>query len=253
MKLISIPVRKDNYVWILSDNDGHCLIIDPGEAEPVLQIISQYRWSPVAILLTHHHNDHTNGVLEILLFYPKLMVFGPSETQDKGVNTLVEEGDQFYLLGLKFIVISTPGHTLGHVVYYTDPYLFCGDTLFSAGCGRIFEGTPQQMFQSLQKINRLPGSTLICSAHEYTLSNLMFSCFFYPTDPLIKKYYSKVKILREKQLITLPTRLQSERKINIFLRTQDVNIHRLLNMDVVNFIEWEVFSALRKKKDSFIY
>ncbi|VFP82128.1 hydroxyacylglutathione hydrolase [Candidatus Erwinia haradaeae] len=253
MKLISIPVRKDNYVWILSANDGQCLIIDPGEAEPVLQIINQYGWSPVAILLTHHHNDHTDGVFKILLFYPNLMVFGPLETQGKGVQIFVEEGDQFYLLGLKFIVMSTPGHTLGHVSYYSEPYLFCGDTLFSAGCGRVFEGTPQQMFQSLQKINRLPDSTLICSAHEYTLSNLIFACAFYPTDLVIKKYYLQVKILREKNRVTLPTRLESERKINIFLRTQDINIHRLLNMDVVNFIEWEVFSALRKKKDLFIY
>ncbi|VFP88470.1 hydroxyacylglutathione hydrolase [Candidatus Erwinia haradaeae] len=252
MKLISIPVLQDNYVWILSNNSGQCFIVDPGESSPVLQTINQHNLLPIAILLTHHHNDHTDGVLEILMCYPNIIVFGPLEAKNKGVHTIIKEGDQIYLLGLKFIVIATPGHTLGHVSYYSYPYLFCGDTLFSAGCGRLFDGTAKQMFESLNKLNQFLGSTLICSAHEYTLSNLIFSHALYPTDSAIKNYYFKIKFLRAKQITTLPTSLDKERKINIFLRTNDYNLKRLLNIDLVKSPEWQVFAELRKKKDDFI-
>ncbi|MEY0629852.1 hydroxyacylglutathione hydrolase, partial [Providencia rettgeri] len=171
MELIRVPALNDNYIWVLADNQ-QCIIVDPAEAEPVLEIITAQHLTPVAILLTHHHNDHTGGVKGILNKFTSLPVFGPKETENKGATELVEEGDTVIINQFKFQVIALSGHTLGHIGFYQAPYLFCGDTLFSAGCGRIFEGTPEQMWQSIQKIAALPDETLICCAHEYTLSNL---------------------------------------------------------------------------------
>ncbi len=141
MNLTSIPALQDNYIWTLTDDEGKCLIVDPGEAQPVLEKIQANDWQPVAILLTHHHNDHVGGVKTLCEHFPEIAVYGPQETADKGAKTCVREGDNVDVLGLSFAVIATPGHTLGHISYYSAPYLFCGDTMFSGGCGRLFEGT----------------------------------------------------------------------------------------------------------------
>ncbi|MDI6955489.1 hydroxyacylglutathione hydrolase, partial [Pantoea sp. Pa-EAmG] len=183
MNLTSIPALQDNYIWTLNDEQGRCLIVDPGEARPVLEKIRANHWQPQAILLTHHHHDHVGGVSELLEHYPQLEVYGPQETADKGARTILSDGDEFTLLGLNFRVIATPGHTLGHISYFSSPYLFCGDTMFSGGCGRLFEGTAQQMFESFQALNQLPADTLICCAHEYTLSNMKFAAAILPHDP----------------------------------------------------------------------
>lgn len=251
MNLTSIPALQDNYIWTINDDTGRCLIVDPGEAAPVLRAITQNQWQPQAILLTHHHQDHVGGVAELVARYPDLIVYGPLETHDKGANTLVSEGDHIHFLGLDFTVIATPGHTLGHISFFSKPYLFCGDTLFSAGCGRLFEGTAKQMFDSIQKLNKLPGDTLVCCAHEYTLSNLTFSHTIYPQDREITRYYHEIKELRSKNGITLPTKLEHERKINIFLRTKDVELQGLISKETAHLAEWEVFATLREKKDSF--
>ncbi|WP_048697011.1 hydroxyacylglutathione hydrolase [Erwinia piriflorinigrans] len=251
MNLTSIPALQDNYIWTLNDDSGRCLIVDPGEAAPVLRAITQNHWQPQAILLTHHHHDHVDGVAELLSHYPDLTVYGPQETGDKGANTLIGDGDRVRVLGLDFTIIATPGHTLGHISYFSEPYLFCGDTLFSAGCGRLFEGTAKQMFESFQKLNQLPDDTLVCCAHEYTLSNLAFSHALYPQDAEIDRYYHEIKELRSKNGITLPTKLEHERKINIFLRTKDVELQRLISQYPAQLAEWEIFATLREKKDSF--
>ncbi len=251
MNLNSIPAFQDNYIWVLTDDEGKCIIVDPGEAAPVLRAIAENQWQPEAVLLTHHHNDHVGGVKELLKSFPGLVVYGPEETQDKGTNRVVREGDKINILKYEFSVIATPGHTLGHISYFNFPYLFCGDTMFSGGCGRLFEGTPEQMYQSFQKINALPDDTLICCAHEYTLSNIKFSLSVLPKDEDLIGYYRKVKELRAKNQSTLPTSLQTERKINVFLRTQDDDLKALISQETNLQQPEQVFAWLRAKKDSF--
>ncbi|MEL7696149.1 MULTISPECIES: hydroxyacylglutathione hydrolase [Pantoea] len=251
MNLTSIPALQDNYIWTLTDDEGKCLIVDPGEAQPVLEKVAANGWQPVAILLTHHHNDHTGGVKTLCEQFPQLEVFGPHETASKGAKTLVHEGDRVEVMGLTFEVIATPGHTLGHISYYSSPYLFCGDTLFSGGCGRLFEGTAEQMYDSFQKLNQLPGETLVCCAHEYTLSNLKFAAAILPHDPQITAEYQKIKDLRAENGISLPTKLAHERTINLFLRTQDADLQRALSVNSATGPVWQTFAVLREKKDAF--
>ncbi|MFW0766184.1 hydroxyacylglutathione hydrolase [Trabulsiella odontotermitis] len=251
MNLISIPAFQDNYIWVLSDDNGRCLIVDPGEAAPVLAAIKENQWQPEAIFLTHHHHDHVGGVKELRQHFPDVVVYGPAETQDKGTTKVVGEGDEVAILGGKFRVISTPGHTLGHICFFSDPYLFCGDTMFSGGCGRLFEGTPTQMYQSFQKINALPADTLICCAHEYTLTNIKFALSILPHDPAINDYYLKVKELRAKNQKTLPVTLKNERQINIFLRTDDIDLINEISKETKLQQPEERFAWLRVKKDNF--
>lgn len=251
MNLTSIPALQDNYIWTLTDEDKNCVIVDPGEAQPVLDKVRANHWQPVAILLTHHHEDHVGGVTELLRHYPELDVFGPQETAEKGAGKIVADGDKFTLCGLNFRVIATPGHTLGHISYFSSPYLFCGDTLFSGGCGRLFEGTAEQMFNSFQRINALPAETLVCCAHEYTLSNMKFAAAILPHDPKILARYQQIKELRAENRTTLPTNLALEREVNLFLRTQDANLQKALGSKVASAPLWQTFADLREKKDLF--
>ncbi|WKW38667.1 hydroxyacylglutathione hydrolase [Enterobacter mori] len=251
MNLISIPAFQDNYIWVLVDDDRRCIIVDPGESTPVLQAIEENGWHPQAILLTHHHNDHVGGVPDLVAAFPHLVVYGPAETQDKGTTQVVEEGENILILGYEFSVFATPGHTSGHLCFYSKPYLFCGDTLFSGGCGRLFEGTPAQMYQSLQKINALPDDTLICCAHEYTLGNMKFAVSILPDDLAILDYYQKVKELRAKNQKTLPVILKNEREINLFLRTDDIDLINKINQETKLQQPEQRFAWLRSKKDNF--
>ncbi|VFP86372.1 hydroxyacylglutathione hydrolase [Candidatus Erwinia haradaeae] len=251
MTLTSIIALQDNYIWVLNNDNDQCLMVDPSDAIPVLDLIAKKRWKLKAILLTHHHYDHIGGVLTLLTIYPDLIVFGPPETSYYGANILIQHGDNINILDMNFRVIGTPGHTLGHVSYFSYPYLFCGDTLFSAGCGKIFEGTSQQMFESLKNLNRLPEDTLICGSHEYTLSNLTFAHALYPEDSDIRGYYYHVKELRTKNIRTLPTTLAHERKINIFLRTKDIELQKKITINGSCLNESQIFKLLRYKKDQF--
>ena len=251
MNLNSIPAFQDNYIWVLSEDDGRCLIVDPGEAAPVLRAIEEHQWQPDAILLTHHHNDHVGGVQALREAFPDVVVYGPAETQHKGTTQVVAEGDTVNVLGQDFSVFATPGHTLGHICFFSFPYLFCGDTLFSGGCGRLFEGTATQMYQSFCKINALPDDTVICCAHEYTSGNMKFAISVLPEDRDVQEYYKKVSELRAKNEKTLPVILKNERKINLFLRTEDADLIEVINQERVLQHPEERFAWLRAKKDAF--
>lgn len=251
ISLNAIPVLQDNYVWMLIDAQKRCVIIDPGEAEPVMSKIAANEWDPQAIFLTHHHADHVAGVDQLIRRWPNLRVYGPQETQEKGVTQVVDENSLITEIDLTFQVIATPGHTLGHISYFAEPYLFCGDTLFSGGCGRLFEGSPQQMYESLNKLMRLPQNSLICAAHEYTASNLKFARHIWPQNPHILSYQQKIKKLRENHQITLPTTLEKQQVINPFLNTQHIDLIKNV-MGNRSFDEtWQVFARLRQLKDNF--
>lgn len=251
MNLNSITAFTDNYIWQLSNDAGECLIVDPGEATPVLKALEANPLRPVAILITHHHHDHTGGIASLVQHYPGIPVYGPAEAIAKGVDHVVGHNDKIAVLGLTFKIIATPGHTLGHICFYSSPWLFCGDTLFSGGCGRLFEGTAQQMYQSFQLLNQLPGDTLICCAHEYTLSNLAFARALFPSDEAIHRYYLKVKELRAENYPTLPSDLRKERQINVFLRTHDDELYEEIKDDTKLQQGESRFALLRSRKDNF--
>lgn len=198
------------------------MVVDPGDAAPVRTALAQASLQLVGILVTHHHDDHVGGLAELLAHHP-VPVWGPrGETMPVPVQA-VGEGDRVEVLGLQFDVLDVPGHTAGHIAYWAqppgeDPILFCGDTLFSAGCGRLFEGTPAQMQASLAKLMALPARTRVCCAHEYTLSNLRFARAVEPDNPDTQAYEAHCQALRAQLQPTLPAQLGRERLINPFLR-----------------------------------
>lgn len=251
MNLSSIPALSDNYIWVLHNEQGHCLIVDPGDSTPLLAAITQHHWQPEAVLLTHHHQDHTGGVRSLLEHYPGLPVYGSPETQSRGASQLVSHGQVLQLSGLTFQVLATPGHTAGHLCYFSEPYLFSGDTLFSAGCGRLFEGTTAQMYQSLQMLNRLPADTLVCCGHEYTLSNLRFALSLAPQDEQLIHYYQLTEQKRKNQQRTVPATLRTERQINVFLRTSEDDFMQQLDESLGEKTAEQRFAWLRAKKDIF--
>lgn len=251
MNIIRIPALQTNYIWLLYNYKNECIIIDPGETTQILQVIKKFNFFLKAILLTHDHNDHVDGITTLIKYYPKTIIYGPIETKNKGANVLVSEGDSFTLLQKKFTVFHLPGHTPNHIGFYSAPWLFCGDTVFSAGCGKFNEEFAKQMYMSFIKISKLPYNTLIFSGHEYTLSNIHFAITILPQDKFIVDYYHNITKLRENHQSTIPTTLNLELKINIFFRCNDINIKKSLNLFPKIGEEWKIFFELRKKKDAF--
>ncbi len=229
MHLHPLPAFSDNYIWVLHDH-RHALVVDPGEAAGVQQWLQDRQLALQAILITHHHADHTGGVAA-LREATGARVFGPAFEELPRPLQGVEGGDQLDLLGLRFEVIDVPGHTAGHVAYFAPdvdgaPLLFCGDTLFSAGCGRLFEGTPAQMLDSLTRLAALPDGTRVCCTHEYTLSNLRFAQAVDPDNPALAAHAQHCRDLRDRNLPTLPSSIGLEKQINPFLRSQEAALVR---------------------------
>lgn len=254
MKILNIPIFKDNYIWIITTPSNDCIIVDPGDGKPVIQFLERNNLSPKAILLTHHHWDHTGGVTELSAAYPGLSIFGPQETSATRSNQLALDGTKITAAGIPIQLIATPGHTLDHLSYYLvnghkRPILFCGDTLFSAGCGRLFEGTAKQMYNSMQKLANLPDNTQIYCAHEYTVENLIFARMVDPGNKFLARYQKKIGQARNRGYPSLPTTLWVEKKINPFLRCHEQNIQNTIGFS--GAAAWEVFTELRRRKDDF--
>lgn len=224
MKVTAIPAFRDNYVWALHD-DQVAILFDPGEAAPILTWLASAHLHPMAILVTHHHADHVGGIPEIVGRHA-IPVYGPAIEAIPGRTQALHGGETLHFdeLGLTFQVLATPGHTRGHLCFFGDGRLFCGDTLFSCGCGRLFEGTPEQMHTSLSKIKALPMETLIYCAHEYTLANLAFALEVEPDSAALQRRLAEVRNLRTRGTPSLPSNLATEMTTNPFLRCEQPDV-----------------------------
>lgn len=256
MTLFPIPAFSDNYIWVLHDGQ-RALVVDPGEANGVLQWLLQQGLQLDTILITHHHADHTGGVAA-LRETTGARVIGPAFEPMPEPLQRVSGGDRVEALGLPFEVLDVPGHTAGHIAYYHPdvggrPLLFCGDTLFSAGCGRLFEGTPAQMLDSLTRLAALPSDTRVCCTHEYTLSNLRFALAVEPGNDTLVRHAEHCQQLRARNHPTLPSSIGLEKQINPFLRSREPAVRQAaLGHDPSTTTEAvSVFATLRAWKNVF--
>jgi len=215
-----IPLRafRDNYIWTLRDS-GHAAVVDPGDANPVLDYLRREKLELVAILNTHHHADHVGGNAELLKHY-RVPVFGPHDPRIAEVTHRLADGERMTLphFDLHFDVLEIPAHTRTHIAFFGAGMLFCGDTLFAVGCGRLFEGTPQQMHHSLSKLMRLPDATRVYCGHEYTLANIRFARAAEPDNSALRTLETRVQALRDQDLPTLPSDIAQEKATNPFVR-----------------------------------
>ena len=248
-----LPAFTDNYIWVIQQ--GHyAAVVDPGDAEPVLHYLARHQLTLCAILNTHHHADHTGGNLALLAQYP-VPVYGPASESIPGLTHPLRENDSVNLptFGLELKVIDVPGHTLGHIAYYGTDILLCGDTLFACGCGRLFEGTPAQMLNSLAKLARLPAQTAVYCAHEYTLANIAFALTLEPDNPALQQRARSEQIKRTNNQPTLPSNIGLELATNPFLRC-DTQVLKSAAEHCSNQVlpdELAVFSAIRTLKNQF--
>ena len=256
MKLIPLPAFTDNYIWLLH-NDRHALVVDPGDAAVVLDWLAQHPTVQLdTILVTHHHADHTAGLAE-LAEKTGAQIHGPVMEVLPTPQHGVQENERLAWHGLDWQVLDVPGHTAGHIAFWAEvpwqaPILFCGDTLFSGGCGRLFEGTPAQMLQSLDKLAALPAHTRVCAAHEYTLSNLKFARAVDPDNAALNTYHRACVHLREQGLPTLPVSLSNEQAINPFLRSRSSAVSAAVKQrDPLAVDDVTTFAALRAWKNEF--
>lgn len=249
-----IKAFKDNYIWaIIKNND--LVLVDPGDANAVLDFINKNKLILNAILVTHHHSDHTGGIKKLKELYKEIPVFGPKNETIPCITHKLSQNNEVVIdkLDLKLKVMDVPGHTLGHIAYYNDELIFVGDTLFAGGCGRIFEGNPQMLFESLNKIKQLPDEILVYCAHEYTAHNLKFASTVEKNNKILSDRLNNVIKFRELGKATIPTKLEIEKLTNPFLRCRSDEIvkfsEELLNKN--NISELEVFTVLRELKDNF--
>ncbi|MDH4562380.1 hydroxyacylglutathione hydrolase [Pseudomonas sp. BN411] len=258
IQIDALPAFSDNYLWLLQDADTRrCAVVDPGDAAPVLAWLDAHPgWTLTDILVTHHHHDHVGGVAR-LKEASGARVLGPAQEKIPARDLALGDGDTVKVLGLDFQVFEVPGHTLGHIAYYhadnDRPLLFCGDTLFAAGCGRLFEGTPDQMHHSLSRLAALPAATLVFCTHEYTLSNLRFAKAVEPGNHATSERFDTVTRLREQGGISLPSNIALERATNPFLRVAETSVKQIADERVGrdNATPAEVFAVLRAWKDQF--
>lgn len=256
LQIIPIPALNDNYIWtLIHAGKKQAVAVDPGEASPVLAFLQRQQLKLVAILTTHHHNDHIGGI-PTLYQHAQVPVYGAENSPAPIITHRLTDQAQvaFFDEEIVFTVMAIPGHTLDHIAYYTPNLLFCGDTLFAAGCGRLFEGTAEQLFHSLQKLVQLPDNTLIYCTHEYTVNNLRFALTVEPDNAEIKQRLTLMKQVRQHHLPTLPTTLAIEKQVNPFLRVDQPTVIASVQNHTNNKKLTEplaVFRSLRAWKDRF--
>lgn len=250
---IALPAFNDNYIWAITNLDTSTFAcVDPGDAAPVLSYAKDNQLTLNCILLTHHHHDHIGGVHELLTAFPDAVVYAPLDQRIPSRKTAVSAEDVVRVGNHAFRVISTPGHTASHICYYEPSmhWLFCGDTLFSAGCGRVFDGTMQTLYSSLHTLRNLPDDTKIYCGHEYTRQNLRFAATIEPQNHSINSYLNT--LMNSATLLSLPSTLQMEKKINPFLRTDTPSLQNYAKKNGIDPSDSQaIFIHLRDKKDRF--
>ena len=250
-----VPIRafRDNYIWCLRRASA-AVVVDPGDADPVFDYLAKERLQLAAILTTHHHADHVGGTTSLLAQY-NVPVFGPAHENIPGITRALREGDAIEVpaIGMRLQIFDVPGHTAGHIAYYGEGLLFCGDTLLSCGCGRLFEGTAAQMYSSLAKFAALPGDTLVYCAHEYTLSNLRFARAADAGNPAIDEREASARAALAAGNPSLPSTIELERAANPFLRSGNPAVAAAASRHAGRALTnpLEVFATLRKWKDGF--
>ncbi|MBU3070089.1 hydroxyacylglutathione hydrolase [Aestuariicella sp. G3-2] len=256
LKIITVPAFTDNYLWLFHpENSNQAYVVDPGDAAPIEDALTQYGLTLAGILVTHHHGDHTGGIAA-LTKGRSIPVFGPKSQNIPSITHPLSEGDEVTIEGqAAFKVIEVPGHTLDHIAYYSasEAVLFCGDTLFAGGCGRMFEGEPQQMQSSLAKLGSLPSETRVYCAHEYTLANLKFAQAVEPDNKHLQARNEQAEKARAQGQSTVPSTIGLELETNPFLRVNETSVINAANkQEPGNTNEpWQVFAVLRSWKDNF--
>ncbi len=252
MRLTALPAFDDNYIWTLADRHGDALLVDPGDAAPVFAAAAT-GLRPRAVLLTHHHGDHIGGVAELRDHWPDLRVVAPHDARIPQADVRVGDGDTLQALGLDFSVLAVPGHTRSHVAFVGAGLLFAGDTLFSLGCGRMFEGDAATMLASLDRLSALPGDTRLCCGHEYTLANGAFALGIEPDNPALHAQLARARQQRAAGMPSLPSLLGDERAANPFLRVDQPTVQAALAAHTATPCTDRVacFAALRAWKDGF--
>lgn len=253
-----VPAFDDNYIWFIHglpemQAEKQIIIVDPGDEEPVIAAVQAHSYQPQAIFITHHHGDHTGGVKELVRRY-QIPVYGPAREKIAEITHPLSEPQTISIksMGLEFNILDVPGHTKGHIAYYNEQQLFIGDTLFAGGCGRLFEGTAEQMHHSLCKLLKLSDNTLIYCAHEYTQANLNFALHVEPENPELLKRMDETRQLREKRLPTVPSRLKLEKQTNPFLRFDNNRVKSAAENFAGHALSspTEVFKTVRYWKDT---
>ncbi|HQR19369.1 MAG TPA: hydroxyacylglutathione hydrolase [Burkholderiaceae bacterium] len=255
LAITPLPAFSDNYLWLLS-RGGEAAVVDPGDSVPVQRALAERSLKLAAILVTHHHGDHVGGVMDLRA--TGATVYGPRGETIEGVDVGVAGGDRVEVLGVPFSVLDVPGHTAGHIAYFTDaldpPAVFCGDTLFACGCGRLFEGTPAQMLASLDRLAQLPGHTRVYCAHEYTLANIRFALAVEPGNAALRQRALDARTIRDRGEPTVPSTIELERATNPFMRS-DADAVRQAAMDRAGAAAGDdrvaTFAAIRAWKNEF--
>ncbi len=256
MRLQPVPALNDNYIWMLLDDApqgaSRALIVDPGDAAPVLDVLGAGP-APHGILLTHHHGDHIGGVAELLQRWPRLPVIAPHDPRIATATRRVADGERIEIGPWHFDVMEIPGHTSSHIAFHGEGLLFSGDTLFSLGCGRMFEGTPAQMLGSLRRLAALPGELQVCCGHEYTVANAAFALTVDPANAALQERATQARMARSAGRPSVPVALASERECNPFLRSDTPAVHAALERHLQRALvdDVDAFAELRRWKDGF--